>query len=429
MGPARELTRRYAGLIQGKRVQNPFALAYDIYRYRKLSEFLSFAVWEVLHKLRLFPKARYVQLRNGATLTLDAERLDDPDVAMRLDHVMRARGLSISRSEHNWKVLVGNAEGERFGCLYPDDTDLYKSIDDGKTVAFLKRFPQRIKSLFVSSRDAIFVCVEGAVYRSPDGGASFAKVLDLGSSVSFFRHNNGMTETPDGTLIISEYGNSWTGKGWEKLAYLYFSADDGETWQTSDFLIRGGTNKHVHLVKYSSLFDKVFMADGDNYKKLWVTDATSAEDLVDADRWKAVTRLHVQTGGYTSVVETEEKILFGTDYQGGTNFIVESADGETFVKRVMPDPHRRSPIINMVQRRSRRRTEIWAYQPYSTPKTRCLLMCSVDGGETWDKIIEYSGAAHRVWLINTSADMSDVLYFSIEDVRRGDRVVYRIGDR
>ncbi|MEJ2207255.1 MAG: hypothetical protein P8170_24525, partial [Gemmatimonadota bacterium] len=166
MGPRRELTRRYAGLIQGKRVQNPFTLAYDIYRYRKLSEFLSVAVWEVLLRLRLFPKARYVQLRNGATLTLVGEHLDDPDVEARLDRAMRARGLSLSRSEHNWKVLVSNGEGELFGCLYPNDTDLYKSVDDGESVVFLERFPQRIKSLFVSSRGAIFVCVVGAVHRS-----------------------------------------------------------------------------------------------------------------------------------------------------------------------------------------------------------------------------------------------------------------------
>ena len=106
MGPRRELTRRYAGLIHGRRLQNPFALARDIYRYGKLSEFLSFAVWEVLHRLRLFPKARYVQLRNRATLTLVGERLDDPDVAARLDRAMKARGLSLRRSEHNWKVLV-----------------------------------------------------------------------------------------------------------------------------------------------------------------------------------------------------------------------------------------------------------------------------------------------------------------------------------
>ena len=83
-------------------------------------------------------------------------------------------------------------------------------------IARLARFPERIKSLFVSSHDTVFVCVKGAVYRSADGGKTFEKSLDLGSSESFFRHNNGMTETPDGALVIAEYGNVWNEKEWKK---------------------------------------------------------------------------------------------------------------------------------------------------------------------------------------------------------------------
>ena len=140
---------------------------------------------------------------------------------------------------------------------------------------------------------------------------------------------------------------------------MYFSSDEGKTWERSDFLIKKGVNKHVHLVKYSKLLNKVFMADGDNYKKLWISDALNLSDLSDPKKWKAVNKFHIQMGGYTSIVESDEKILFGTDYQGGTNFLVETEDGKKFTKKVVPDPYRRSPIINMVQRKSKSGNEIW----------------------------------------------------------------------
>jgi hypothetical protein len=423
----RDLTKRYSALLEKKGLKNPLLLVRDIYEYRKFSEVGSFIVWELLHRLRLYPKKKYLSL-NSEPLTLKTQRLDDPEFTSTIEDQFKSRGLSIARVDRDWKVLFIKDDKQLLGCLYPDDTDLYKSVDGGESLVLLERFPERIKSIFVSSQDTVFVCVKGAVYRSADGGKSFEKSLDLGSSVSFFRHNNGMTETPAGALVIAEYGNVWNEKEWKKLAYLYFSADDGETWDRSDFLIKRGTNKHVHLVRYSRLFNKVFMADGDNYKKLWVSDSLTAAGLQDPSNWKPITKFHIQMGGYTAVTETDGKILFGTDYQGGTNFVVESSNGERFKKRVVPDPYRRSPIMNMVQRRSKRGNEIWAYLPYSAAGTKCLLMYSTDEGQSWNKVIEYSKSSHKVWLINSSSEISDVLYFSIEDLSSGARVVYEVRD-
>lgn len=423
----RDLTKRHSELFERKGLKSPFLLARDIYQYRKASEACSFIIWELFHRFRLFPKKKYLPFRTEP-VTLDGQSLDDPELTATIDDQFESRGLTIARSDHNWKVLFITKDKEIFGCIYPEDRDLYKSVDQGESVSFLHRFPEQIKSIFVSSRGTIFVCVKGAVYRSTDGGNSFDRSLELGSSESFFRHNNGMTETPAGTLIIGEYGNVWNKTEWKKLAYLYFSSDDGKTWDRSDFLIKRGVNKHVHLVKYSKLFNKVFMADGDNYKKLWVTDALTSAELQDPARWKPITRIHIQMGGYTSVTEVDGKILFGTDYQGGTNFVVESSSGESFEKRVVPDPYRRSPIMNMVLRRSQNGDEVWAYLPYSTAKTKCLLMYTADGGRSWNRVIEYKKGSHKVWLINSSTEVSDVLYFSIEDVKGGNRVVYTVRD-
>jgi hypothetical protein len=424
----RELTRRHALLFDKKGVKNPFSFVRDIYEYGKFRELVSFIVWELCHRLRLFPNEKYLKFNHREVLTLENERLNDLDFSQKIDHFFRSRGISIVSSDHNWKRLFINNSGEIFGCLYPDDRDLYKSIDHGKSIIFVERFPERIKSIFISSQNTIFVCVKGAVYKSSDNGGSFTKSLNLGSSESFFRHNNEMTETPSKTLIIGEYGNVWDKHGWRQLAYLYFSSDQGETWERSDFLIKEGINKHVHLVKYSKLFNRVFMADGDNYKKLWVSDALNSSDLKDPSKWKPVNRFHIQMGGYTSIVESGEKILFGTDYQGGTNFIVETRDGEKFDKMIVPDPYRRSPIDNMVQRRSQQGHEIWAVLPYSTANSKCLLMYTVDGGKSWNKVIEYSRATHKVWLISSSNEIADELYLSIEDLKNDDRVVYKVVD-
>lgn len=423
----RELTKRHSSLFE-KKVINPLLFAHDIYKYGKFREIVSFMIWEFFHRFRLFPKTKYLQFTHGDVFTLDGDALTGPDFDKRLHHVVTSRDLSVARSEHNWKLLFIKGNKEVYGCLYPDDKCLYKSVDNGQHIDLVMRFPERIKSIFISAQNTIFVCARGAVYRSSDNGGSFTKALELGSTESWFRYNNGMTETPQRTLIIGEYGNVWEKGGWRKLAYLYFSSDNGETWDKSDFLIHQGINKHVHLVKYSKLLNKIFVADGDNKKKLWVSDPVNSGDVKHL-KMTPVNRFHIQMGGYTSIAETDEKLFFGTDYQGGTNFIVETTDGEHFAQRIVPDPYRRSPINNMIQRRSKRANEIWAHLPFSTAHTKCLLMYTVNGGKSWSKIIDYNGATHKVSLISSSNEPADELYFSIEDSRNKDRVVYTISDK
>ncbi len=422
------LTHRYATLFRKQGLKRLFSFIYDLHLTKKWSELGSFMVWETLHRLKLFPQGSYLKFAQGASIQLEKQSVSSSDFSDKITDFFESRGLSADPTVHNWKLLFIKEDQQVLGCLYPDDRNLYRGTADGALVELIARFPAQIKAIFVSSKNTIFVCVKGAVYRSTDGGSSFEKSLDLGSSVSFFRHNNEMTETPQGALIIGEYGNIWEQNGWRKLAYLYFSSDDGASWVRSDFLIKGGTNKHVHIVKYSRLLEKVFMADGDNYKKLWVSDALHADELQAAENWRAVNRFHIQMGGYTSVIEDDHKVLFGTDYQGGTNFLVETSDGEKFDKRIVPDPYRRSPIDNMVQRKSPHGNEIWANLPFSTPNSRCLLMYTKDGGQTWNKVIEYSRATHKVWLISTAKDIANEIYLSIEDTRLNERVVYRVND-
>jgi hypothetical protein len=164
----RDLTKRYSALLEKKGLKNPLLLVRDIYEYRKFSEVGSFIVWELLHRLRLYPKKKYLSL-NSEPLTLKTQRLDDPEFTSTIEDQFKSRGLSIARVDRDWKVLFIKDDKQLLGCLYPDDTDLYKSVDGGESLVLLERFPERIKSIFVSSQDTVFVCVKGAVYLQKCG--------------------------------------------------------------------------------------------------------------------------------------------------------------------------------------------------------------------------------------------------------------------
>ncbi len=421
-----DLTKQYSTLFEKKGIKKIFSFAQDVYKSGKSREIISFAVWEILHKLRLFPRKDYLVFDKREAIKLNSKNSIDSEFDAVTTQFFASNGLHAVKCELNWKLLYFH-HGEIFGSLYPDDCDLYKSLDGGKTVVFVNRFPESIKSIFVSSQNTIFICLKGSLYRSSDQGKSFEKTLDLGSPISFFRFNNAITETPNKVLLAGEYGNIWDKTGWRKLAYIYISSDDGKTWKTSDFLIQKGTNKHVHIVKYSRILNKVMVADGDNYKKLWLSDPLNGTDFENPN-WNPVNKFHIQLGGYTAVVESNGKVIFGTDYQGGTNFLVETRDGRQFSKKIVPDPYRRSPIDNMVLRKSKTGEEIWANLPFSTPNSKCLLMYTADNGKSWNKVLEYNRSTHTVWLINSSTEISNELYFSVEDVRSKDRVVYKITD-
>ncbi|MGE5251977.1 MAG: WD40/YVTN/BNR-like repeat-containing protein [Bacteroidota bacterium] len=421
-----DLIKRYS--IDKMRGRNLFRFLGDVYRSGKTREVISFAVWETLHNLGWFPKSRYLQFSKAEPFALTNEEFAEAGFEEQLRKPFQGQGLDIAPSVQPWKRLFVTDKNQMVGYLDPDDRCLHRSTDGGRTLIPLGCLPGRVKSVFVSSRGTVFASVKGAVYRGGEQGKPFVRAIELGSPESFFRHSYAMTETPEGMLIIGEYGNVWEKGGWRKLANLYLSTDDGITWRKSDFLIRKGTNKHVHIVRYSRLLGRILLCDGDNKKKLWISQPLAAS-TVEEPRWKPITRLHIQTGGYTSVTESHDRVFFGTDYQGGTNFIVDTQDGRKFRKRIVPDPYRRSPIHNLVARRSKRGDEIWANLPISTGRNKCLLMCSLDGGETWNRMIEYNSKVHSISLIGASNTATDEVYFSVKDRRNNTRVVYRIGDR
>jgi hypothetical protein len=423
-----DLTKQYASLFERKDIRKVFTFFQDIYRSGKLREMTSFAVWEVMHRLGLFSKQDYLSFANHDAILLAEQDQSVEALDQEVAQFFVARGLRADRSAQNWKLLFTAPDATLFGSIYPNDFDLYRSEDGGDQVAFVHHFPEQIKSIFVSSRGDLLVAVRGSVYHSADHGATFEKVLDLGSPISFPRHNNAITETPDGSLYMGEYGNIFDKKGWRKLAFLYASTDGGKTWRKSDFLIAKGANKHVHIVQYNQVLNRLLVADGDNYKRLWISGPLNTFRFESPD-FTATNRFHIQMGGYTAIAESDGKVIFGTDYQGGTNFLVETVDGKSFKKKIIPDPFRRSPIDNMLVRKSARGEEIWANLPYSTPHSKCLLMVSLDSGRSWEKVFEYNRSTHTLWLVSASARPSRTIYISVESADNHERVVYRITDQ
>lgn len=394
-----------------------FRFILDVFRTEKLSEIFSFFIWECYHQLKLFKKSSYLPLNEKLT-NLKVEDLFTSDEI--LINVTQNSAIKINTASLNWHVLHFDAEDNIWGSAIENQNILYFKHRDREEISKVFEFPEPIKSIYISDQQDIFVCSGGKIYRSSiTGGASdFTCVLNLIAPESIFRHNNTFTETPDGTLLIGEYVVIWKSHKCVFGAILYYSHDAGKTWKKSEFLRKAHVNKHIHLVKYSNHFNRLILAEGDNKKRLWAKkdEHYTPESIDNLQNWENFTHYHLQMGGYTSMVEVNGKLIFGTDYMGGTNFIVQTADLKNFTRKVIPDPYRRGWITNMAVTKG---NKIWATIRFaSSSKTRSLLMFSMDDGETWNKILDYDGTKYFVDIISSSRKKQNTLYFEMRTTEK-----------
>ena len=391
-----------------------FRFLYKVYQTGKTSELCSFILWELLYRVNYYRSSHTLRFTAQVPLTID-EVLSPNSCRANVIPGESDGHPTIKPAGLDWKLCMKDHQQTWWGCEFKQDTKFLKSRDS-LTSECVHTFPASIRSLFVGSSQ-LLVCAGGVVYRSDLARIQFAEVFRLQTNQSYFLFNNGCCELPNGTLLLGEYASVWQKNRWLNLASLYVSKDGGSHWEKTDFLQQQGVNKHIHLVKYSARLNQLFLTDGDNKKQLWRNEGLqkfTQQDSKGLFGWQLLNRFHWQMGGYTSMLNHDEGVMFGTDYLGGTNFMVHTDNGLAFRREVIPNPYRRSPVINMVARKNGSTTELWALLHNSViPGKSCLLMYSTDNGTTWNRFIDYDGRQFEIQLVSSAVAPADQLFVGI----------------
>jgi len=371
---------------------------FKIYRHDKIAELFSFVFWEIKYLLGFYinNKIKLNQLPPQIVL------IDKTSISSSF----------LEKVVINWNIIFFDKNGCLYGTIKETPGNLYVFRDEVSILLFV--LPQEIKGIYITDSGTLFVCAGGKVFRYSDNTLSCHPVFEFSTFESIFLPN-AFTEDKHGNLFVGEYVNLFN-KKWHFAAYVYFSIDDGKSWTRTDFLKKKGINKHIHVVKWSVLLGGLLLTDGDNKKKLWFGKfewSQASKNFILS--WKDISKRHVNMGGYTAVVEADKQVVFGTDYNGGTNFLVSTSNLLRFTRRVVPNPYRRSIFTNMVMTSQNSATQIWALlHGEAGGKMKSLLMMSTDKGQSWNRIIEYDGRVFLIRILNNSRQIQNKLYISIE---------------
>ncbi len=241
-----------------------------------------------------------------------------------------------------------------------------------------------------------------------------------------------MDETPDG-IVLGEYGTvvrqhkRW--RFWQTVAYIHVSEDGGRSWRRLDFLANEPRNKHAHLVRYSRHGRRILVTDGDNVKRSFWISARKTADQAHVEQGRFDSWFY--GGGHTAFCETNEATFLGTDYHGGTNWIVclRAEDG-TATRRILPHPYRRYPVTNMHAVTDGGGAMVFASAVGGlSSRWRSLLFWSGDHGLTWNKLIDYDGIDVGVEILNGSEMRSAALVLSVSVASTNDRRIMIVRPR
>lgn len=386
---------------------------YSVYRSNKFTELSSFIFWEFKTKLRLW-RNNVLVFEKKRPIIISDNNLDTDFIVKKINSEFIFENIEIEKLKIDWNIIYA-FKGEIWGNLLLEKNILYKSLDNGKTVEKIFVFENEISSIFITKKNIIFICADGVIFRSDDFGITFKNVLILSSKNSTFLFRNGMTETATNILLIGEYDNLWKeNKGWINTSKIYFSFNDGVSWSNTDFLAQNGVNKHVHMIKYLTNIDKLILTDGDNKKQLWVNKTNMIFNKKsmngNSEGWKLHTKYHFQTGGYITSLEVNDYVILGTDYLGGTNFLIKTRDFNIFEKKIIPDPYRKG-IISALNKTDE---IIWAViTPPEFNSSKGLLMCTTSFSRPWIKIIEFDLSICDLKMISDTNQQNCSLFFSI----------------
>lgn len=398
--------------VLGQKVtaKNIFRFISDVYHSQKLVEFLSFIVWEFKYQFHLYGNHQVLKFNNKNPLTILTQNRKRPKI--------KSNGFQISQSRVNWALVFIDNSQNLWGSIIGAESTLCQLSPEGDQINSFE-FEDKILGLYINKAENVFCCVKGILYKFEHIKKSFKKVLKFSTPHSYFRQE-AFTETPKGELLIGEYANIFKEKKWKFVGYIYHSLDNGNSWKKIDFLQKTGINKHVHILKWSHLINGLILTDGDNQKNIWLNKSNKHFDRLSSTPklgWKKLNKFHIQKGGYTGIAELSDKIIFGTDYNGGTNFLISTNDMIHFDEKVIPDPYRRA-IFNRIaiRKKEKNKYEIWSTLKFThSIKIKSLVMLSTDSGKSWKKIIEYDGTQFEINIISNATEITNEIYLKIQD--------------
>lgn len=408
-------------------------LLFQVIKTGKLAEFSSFCWWEILAKIGFY-KNKYLTIKQHPAcvdISLNKQNLDFKETSL------------FFKSEIQYQSFFKDSNNNIYYSVVNEPNVLYVKRSDTGEIVKAFEFQAPIICIYVNKALTIFVCYEQHIYRSDfhnDYKFSFQETLTFIAETGYLRTNFSYTENDKGELFFAEYAavyhekeksrhrrytkaylyidNFKHKKGWECVAYLYHSVDDGKTWEKYDFLKRNGTNKHIHIIQWSNLLKGLILTDGDNTKHLYFNKSHNYNQLTrNVNKgWKDLTVFHVKKGGYTSLVETKDGIIFGTDYMGGTNFFRKTKDLIKYKEQVIPNPYRKCIIDSMTIVTCQGKELVFANLLCSfSNKYNSMILLSDNSGETWSKVLEYDGFSAFVDIINNNYSETDELYFLISN--------------
>ncbi len=387
------ITKKYSKI----NLTNFFPFAYQIIKSNKTEELFSFFVWEFIW---IFFRKKVKQLK---FCNENAELIIDHGIDC-LEFISNER---FYESPIAFSLAYFDKNNNVWGAGVDEPSKLFFKNESGKSTECFE-FETIIEGIYIDRKDNIFVCCGGEVFKSSDGGVTFKKVLSFSSAESRFLFET-ITESKNDQILIGEYANIKKENKWIFAGYIYLSADNGETWEKIDFL-KKYINKHIHVLKWVERLKCLILTEGDNKKGIWI-NRSEGQTNNKKHGWSRLNEFHIQKGGYTSLVETKENILLGTDYYLGTNFIVSTIDFKRFNSQTIPDPYRKSAVFRMLCLKNH---IVWASLYCHVKPHKSLLMYSKDWGKTWCKFIEYDGALIKMNIISNPG--GDCFYVLIEDL-------------
>jgi hypothetical protein len=192
-------------------------------------------------------------------------------------------------------------------------------------------------SNFVCIGERIYFVVDGALFSVTEDGEVRNENLSLSSTASTVL-DQGIAADPGGAIVVAEYKHDALGKSG---AYLYVLRPGKSQWETVDALALH-VDKHCHIVVSDPGSRIFYVACGDSRKMLAVLDITGPQSVI-----RIVSAGAAKTGGYLCAAPWQGGLMCGTDYTGGTNFLVLVRDSRIVSKEALRSPFRRSVVTSI----------------------------------------------------------------------------------